>query len=344
MPIGSRKNTSIKQLMVVIFMLIVVGAVLFHLLEGYSPVDSIYMAVITLSTVGYGEPAPMSEAGRLFSVIYIIAGVTTVTYWLGTFTRLLIEGEIQHAMGRRRAMSKIKKLKDHYIICGYGRIGSLVAQQLDKKPIPYVIIENDEEAVRRMDPEVPVMVGDATEEETLIGAGIERAKGLITVLQTDADNLFVTLSARELNPKLNIISRYEEERTKTKLIRAGADKCVSPYIIGGTRMANAALRPAVIDFIELATQSEHLGLQMEEIKVPSGSPLSGVALMDSEIRSKLNIIIVAIKKRSGHMEFNPSATTLVEEGDRLIAIGDRSHLTDLEKMMDNGNISEGEGE
>ncbi|PLX42495.1 MAG: potassium channel protein [Deltaproteobacteria bacterium] len=333
MPINNRLLSTFLQIFFALLMMIVVGAVAFHLLEGYSAIDSVYMAVITLSTVGYGEPAPMSQAGRLFSIVYIIGGVTMATYFLGSLSRLLIEGQIQWAMGRRRTMSKINRMKDHYIICGYGRIGSLVAGEFAAKPIPFVIIERDEDIVKRIPDDIPVIYGDATEEEILKDAGIERAKGLVTVLRTDADNLFVTLSARELNPSLFIISRYEEERSESKLRRAGADKVVSPYIIGGTRMASAALRPAVIDFIELATQSENLGLQIEEAVVPPGSPIAGVSVVDSNIRSRLDIIIVAVKKKSGHMNFNPGASTIIEEGDRLIAIGERAHLNELDVLL-----------
>ncbi|PLX40468.1 MAG: potassium channel protein [Deltaproteobacteria bacterium] len=333
MPINNRLLSTFLQIFFALLMMIVVGAVAFHLLEGYSAIDSVYMAVITLSTVGYGEPAPMSQAGRLFAIVYIIGGVTMATYFLGSLSRLLIEGQIQWAMGRRKTMSKINRMKDHYIICGYGRIGSLVAGEFAAKPIPFVIIERDQDIVKEIPDDIPVIFGDATEEEVLKDAGIERAKGLVTVLRTDADNLFVTLSARELNPSLFIISRYEEERSESELRRAGADKVVSPYIIGGTRMASAALRPAVIDFIELATQSENLGLQIEEAVVPHGSPIAGVSVIDSNIRSRLDIIIVAVKKKSGHMNFNPGASTIIEEGDRLIAIGERAHLNELDVLL-----------
>jgi voltage-gated potassium channel len=294
------------------------------------------MVIITLSTVGYGEVHGLSDEGRLFTIFLVVAGVGFVTFAAGTLTRMVVEGELQFLMGRRRTMSKIRRLKDHYIICGYGRIGSLVAREFVSRPIPFVMVEGDETVVTRIPENYPVVVGDATEEETLLNAGIERAKGLVTVLHSDADNLFVTLSARDLNPKLFIIARYEEERSESKLLRAGADKVVSPYIIGGTRMAMAVLRPAVIDFIELATQSESLGLQMEEVVLLEGSKLVGVALVDSHIRSELDIIVVAIKKRSGHMEFNPSATTVLEEGDRLIAIGEREQLRRLEEVANGG--------
>jgi voltage-gated potassium channel len=236
-------------------------------------------------------------------------------------------------------MTKINRLKDHYIICGYGRIGQMVAAEFERRPLPFVVVEMDEAKARKLPADYPLVLGDANEEEVLLSAGIERAKGLVTVLHSDAANLFVTLSARELNPKLFIISRYEEERTKSKLLRAGADSVVSPYIIGGMRMAMAVLRPAVIDFIELATQSESLGLQMEEVLVPADSPLKGVCLAESNIRASLDIIVVAVKKRSGHMEFNPSAESLIEEGDRMIAIGEVEQLRKLETMVNPNNKS-----
>jgi voltage-gated potassium channel len=328
-----KKNSNIFKIIMALVVMVLIGVTGFHLIEGFSLVDSLYMTVITLSTVGYGEVSPMSPAGRMFSVFLIIAGVSLVTYTVGTLTRLLIEGEMQQLFGRRRIMTKIAKLKDHYIICGYGRIGQMVAKEFQQRPIPFVVIENDEAKIHRMPANFPVVVGDASDEETLIAAGIERAKGLVTVLHSDASNLFVTLSARDMNPSLMIIARYEEERTKNKLMRAGADKVVSPYIIGGTRMAMAVLRPAVIDFIDLATQSESLGLQMEEVLVPEGSPLIGIPLKNSSIRSRLDVIIVAIKKPSGHMVFNPSATTVLSKGDRMIAIGESDQLAKLDEMI-----------
>lgn len=333
MPLNSKPQNALIFMLSAFIALVFIGSLGFHLIEGWSAVDSIYMAIITLSTVGFGEPEPMSPAGRVFVIFYILMGITVGTYLIRTFSRMIIEGEIQKALGRRRTMSKIKKLSGHYIICGLGRIGRLIADEFEKRPMSFVAIERDEETVRKLPPDFPVILGDATEDQTLREAGIERAKGLITVLQTDAENLFITLSAREMNPKLFIIARYEEERSRLKLQRAGADKVISPYIIGGTRMAMAALRPAVIDFIELATQSESLGLQMEEILVPMLSNLAGKSLVDSKIRSDLDIIIVAVKRRSGHMEFNPSAKTIIEEGDRLVAIGDRSQLNILEKII-----------
>ncbi len=327
-----RTRPHLLRILLVLAVLLVGGTLGYHWIEGWSFADSIYMVVITLATVGYGETHPLTPGGRLFTIVLIVAGVGLVTFAVGTITRMVVEGELQTILGRRRAMSKIRRVKDHYIICGFGRIGSLIAREFERRPIPFVVIEREESVAARIPEAYPVVVGDATEEEMLLEAGIDRARGLVTVLHSDADNLFVTLTARDLNPKLFIIARYEEEKSEAKLLRAGADKVVSPYIIGGTRMAMGVLRPAVIDFIELATQSESLGLQMEEVPIAARTKLVGVALVDSRIRSELDIIVVAIKKKSGHMEFNPSARTILEEGDRLIAIGQREHLRRLETL------------
>jgi voltage-gated potassium channel len=329
LPEGSRRPDLLRILFLVVLILLA-STLGYHLIEGWNLEDSLYMGIITLGTVGYNEVHPLSPAGRAFTMVLIVAGVGLVTYAVGSIARMIVEGEVQAALGRRRAMSKVRRLKDHWVICGYGRIGSLVAREFERRPLPFVVVERDETKVPRMPEEYPVVVGDATEEGVLSEAGIERAKGLVTVLHSDADNLFVTLTARGLNPNLFIIARYEEERSETKLLRAGADKVVSPYIIGGTRMAMAVLRPAVIDFIDLTTQSESLGLQMEEVLVVEGSKLTGKTLVDTRIRSEFDIIVVAIKKKSGHMQFNPSASTVLEEGDRLIAIGQREHLRRLE--------------
>lgn len=313
-------------------LLVAVGVLGYEWIEGWGFLDSLYMVVITLGTVGFSEVHPLTDAGRVFTIFLVVGGVGLVTYTVGVVTRLIIEGELQQILGRRRAMSKIKNLRDHYIINGYGRIGSLIASEFQKRPVSFVVIERNEQKVLALPQDFPIIHGDGTEEEVLQQAGIERARGLVTVLHSDADNLFVTLTARDLNPKLFIIARYEEPRSELKLLRAGADKVISPYIIGGTRMAMAVLKPAVIDFIELATQTESLGLQMEEVFLAPGSPLIGVPLASTEIRSKLDTIIVAIKRKTGHMEFNPSAGSVLEEGDKLIAIGERDQLTRLEDM------------
>lgn len=331
-----RGRVHLTRILGLLFGILAVGTCGYRWIEGWPWEDSLYMVIITVSTIGYGEVRPLSPGGRMFTMFLIVAGVGLMTYAVGTLGRMVVEGEVQAILGRRRKMTKIRRLRDHYVICGFGRIGKLVAQEFERRPLSFVVVERDEAQVVKIPDHYPVVVGDATEEEVLIRAGIERAKGLVTALHSDADNLFVTLTARGLNPDLFILARYEEERSKRKLLQAGADRVVSPYIIGGTRMAMAVLRPSVIDFIELATTSESLGLQMEEVLVSEGSPLAGVPLAESPIRSEHDVMVVAIKRRSGRMEFNPSARTCPEAGDRLIVIGEVEHLKHLEVLARGG--------
>ncbi len=333
---SSGTRVRVARILGLLVLILVAGAAGYHWIEGWELSDSLYMVVITLSTVGYREVGSLTPAGKWFTMVLIVAGVGLVTYAVGTVTRMVVEGELQLLLGRKRAMSRIRRMKDHYIICGYGRIGGLVAREFERRPLPFVVVEKDEAQVVRIPTHYPVVVGDATEEDVLREAGIERARGLVAVLPTDANNLFVTLSARGLNPDLFILSRYEEEKTEAKLLRAGADKVVSPYIIGGNRMAQAVLRPSVIDFIELATTTTELGLQMEEVLLDDASCLAGRSLAESPIRSQLDIIVVAIHRRDGHMAFNPAARTAPEGGDRLIVIGEREQLDKLEQLAKGG--------
>jgi voltage-gated potassium channel len=252
-------------------------------------------------------------------------------YALSTGAKFIIEGEIQELVGRRRLEKKIKELKDHYIICGYGRMGRIIARELKSEKVKLIVIEKNP-AVHEKE-EAFVIIGDATEDDLLKEVGIEKAKGLISVLPTDAENLYVVLSAKGLNPDLFIVARAGEEGSEQKLLRAGADRVISPYHIGGLRIAHTVLKPAVVDFIELATKSGNIDLQMEEIPIPEGSGLMGLSLDQCGIGRDLGVIIVAIKKPSGDMKFNPTFRTLVEPGDTLIALGEVSKLKELEDMV-----------
>lgn len=229
---------------------------------------------------------------------------------------------------------RIGSLTDHYLVCGFGRIGEVVCRELASKPVPFVVIEQQEERVRKAE-EVQhlVLQGDASDEKVLLAAGVMRAKGLFAALQTDADNVFVTLTAKELNPSLLVVARADSERSERTLAHAGADKVISPYAMGGHRMAHAALRPAVVDIIELATHYQSLELQLEEIGVPPRSPCDGVTLRDSGLREQLGVIVVAIKRASGKMIFNPPADERIEAGDRLVALGEAMRLKELERKV-----------
>lgn len=229
---------------------------------------------------------------------------------------------------------QIGALTDHYLVCGYGRIGEVVCRELASKPVPFVVIERKEERVRRVEEAGYLyLVGDATNEKVLLAAGVMKAKGLCATLPVDADNVFVILTAKDLHPPLLVVARAETERSERTLAHAGADKVISPYAMGGHRMAQAALRPAVVDIIELATHYQSLELQLEEIVMPPGSPCEGVTLRDSGLYQEPGVIVVAIKRAAGGMIFNPSTDEKIEAGDHLVALGEAIRLRGLEQRV-----------
>jgi voltage-gated potassium channel len=292
------------------------------------------MTVITLSTVGYFEVQPLDPAGRIFTMVFIIVGFGIFFYGVGVIAREVIEGEIQRTLGRRRVQRRIAHMKGHFIVCGFGRMGRIVCRELATKPVPFVVVERDPEMLRLIEQdEYPCVEGDATEENVLTDAGIERAHGLVAALSTDSDNVYVVLTARELNPKLLVVARAEDERSERKLIHAGATRVVSPYVIGGYRMAHALLRPAVLDVLDLATHYSSLELQIEEVTVFKGGFAEGSTLESSSIRDKLGLIVIAIKKSDGRMLFNPSPESRIEAGDRLVVMGETPSLRELERRM-----------
>ena len=327
---GKLRRRLIIALALVLF-IVSFGTIGYIAVEGWNFQDSLYMTVTTLTTVGYREVRELSSAGRWFTIILIIGGVGTMLYALSAGAKVLMEGEFQEVLGRRRLEKKMKELKDHYIICGYGRMGKIIVRELKSEKVKFAVIEKN--AIIHEKEEAFLVIGDATQDELLKEVGIERAKGLITVLPTDAENLYVVLSAKGLNPNLFIVARAGEEGSEQKLLRAGADRVISPYHIGGLRIAHTVLKPAVVDFLELATQSGNIDLQLEEISIPDVSRFSGLSLDQCGFGKELGVIIVAIKKTSGDMQFNPTFRTLVEPGDTLIALGEVSKLKVLEGMI-----------
>jgi voltage-gated potassium channel len=311
----------------ILFAIFIIGTVGFHVIEGWNYYDSLYATITTLSTVGYGDFVPHSRGGRLFTAALIIFGVGTMLYTVGLIAEAVVEGRLRLLLGRGKMVKMINKMNNHYIICGCGRIGYLISKELAAEGVDFVVIEKDPEINQRLQDEgVVYYQGDATEDKTLLAAGIKRAKGIICVLSTDADNLYVILTARELNPSIYILSRSEEEQSEHRLLRAGANRVMSLYTLGGMRMAMAILRPAMLDFIEITTSRQSLDLRMEEYAVCEGSGLLGKSLGESEIRRAFGLIIVAVKKESGKMIFNPVATYVIEKGDRLIALGEEDSV------------------
>jgi voltage-gated potassium channel len=291
------------------------------------------MSVITLTTVGYFEVHPLSQAGRAFTIVYLMGGVFTLFFTASEAVRALVSGEVLSVLGRQRMEKSLQEIKNHFVVCGFGRMGRLVCREFSSLGLPFVAIEKHGELLRGVSiPHGILIQGDATSDAVLRRAGVERARGLVSTAASDADNLYVTMSARFLNENLFIVARAEEEAAEAKLTRAGANKVVSPYAIGGQRVAQAILRPNVMDFLELATRSEHLELQIEETAVSSTSPLAGKTLEASHIRRDLGIIIVAIKKPAGAMLFNPPGSAVLDAGDLLITLGHRQQLDRLETL------------
>jgi voltage-gated potassium channel len=314
-------------------LLIVVGTLGYHLIEGWPLFDALWMTVITLTTVGYGEVHGLTPAGRWFTIVLLLGGVFTLFYAATEMIRGIVSGEVQTALGRQRMERNMAEMRNHLIVCGFGRMGQLVCGSFGAQRLPFVVIDRQEELLEDFQmPNGLTLHGDATSDDVLRRAGVERARALVAVTGSDADNLYITFSARLLNEKLFIVARAEDERAEQKLTRAGADRVVSPYAIGGTRVAQAVLRPTVVDFLELATRTEHLALQIEEVRIGRGSRLAGTTLLESQVRQDLGIIIVAIKKASGTMRFNPTSDTLIEAGDTLITLGPRSQLDQLERL------------
>jgi voltage-gated potassium channel len=313
--------------------LLFLGSLGYMWVEGWNFFDSLYMTVTTLTTVGYAEVHHLDRAGRIYNMLLILAGMGVLFYIVGSLARVVIEGELHAVLGRRKLTKHIKQLKNHYILCGFGRIGEIVARRLKDRGLSLVVIENDPALLPALEATGYYFInGDATREEVLLEAGIERAKGLIAVVSSDADNVYVVLTARSLNPNLYIVARGEAIGSEKKLFRAGADKVESPYEMGGQKMAQTILRPTVVTFMELAMK-EGVDWTMEEIVVSQTSPLLGVPLSESGIRQKLDLILVAIKRADGEMLFNPSHLTRIQAGDTLIALGLRKNLDALEQMM-----------
>jgi voltage-gated potassium channel len=295
------------------------------------------MMVITLSTVGFGEVHPVSEYGRLLTTGVIVSGIGVGGYLIGTLTQVVVEGRLLHVMGRRKLERQIRKLSNHCIVCGYGRVGRVVCEEIKKsKPMPLVVIDKDATLLPKIEVEGHFYVlGDATEEECLVEAGVQRAKALVTALDSEAENVYIVMTAKGLNPNIFVLARAGEIGSEKKLFRAGADRVVSPHQIGGSRMAQALLRPTVTDFLDFAIHDPQIELKLEEIPVQPTSRLADVALVESGIRQQLDLIIVAIKKGTGEMIFNPASHTRIQIGDTLLALGQRRSLVTLSELLGN---------
>lgn len=305
------------------------GTVGFYLIEGWSLLDSLYVAAQTVTTVGYGDVTPATGNGRIFTIIFMLGGVGVVLYALTTTVQAIVQSELVATFGERRQSRKMRKLRNHFIICGAGRVGSHLVRALLGSEETFIVIEKDQQKVAELtDLGVIVLVRDATLEESLREAGVEYARGLAACLPDDADNVYVVLIARDLNPNLHIVARAAEEQAEAKLIRAGASRVVAPTIIGGHRMAMALTKPAVDDFIGSITANK-LELAFEQLEVKHTSSLVGRKLSETNIRSELDIVVVSIQRSDGEILFNPSGEAIIRSGDILIAIGPAESLMKL---------------
>lgn len=308
------------------------GTIGFHFVEGWTLADSLYVTVQTLTTVGYGDVTPRSGNGRLFAVLVMLIGAGGVALAVSTIVQSVVEWELSSTFGRRRLSRKMSKLHDHYIVCGSGRVGSHLVRDLLNGNENFVVIENDQQRAAEFSQRgVSVLVADATLEESLRDVGVEHARGLAACLPNDADNVYVVLTARDLNPNLRIVARAAEEQAEAKLLRAGANHVIAPTIIGGHRMAVALTKPAVSEFMDSITANE-LGLGFEQVEVDAASSLIGQELRTTPIRSELDVVIVSIRRQSGEIFFNPAADSVIEAGDILIAIGRTESLTKLNQL------------
>ena len=327
-----RTRFRIRYALMALAAAIVFGTLGFYFIEGWSLADSLYVTVQTLTTVGYGDIPPHTGKGRFFAVVVMLIGAGGVALAVSTIVQSVVQSELVATFGQRRRSRKMSKLRQHYIVCGSGRVGSHLVRDLVRTNQNFVVIEQDQQKAAEFTQRgVNVLVSDATLEETLRDARVEHARGLAACLPDDADNVYVVLIARDLNPKLHIVARAAEEQAEAKLLRAGANHVVAPTIIGGHRMAIALTKPAVSEFMDSITANE-LGLGFEQVEVDAASSLLGKELRSTTIRSELDIVIVSIRRQSGEMLFNPAGDSQIENGDILIAIGRADSLSELNKL------------
>jgi voltage-gated potassium channel len=310
------------------------GTVGFMLIEHYDPFDAFYMTITTITTVGYGEIFGLDRAGRIFNSFLIFFGVTTMLLAIGGMTQTVIELELNQFFGKRRIRRMIDKLENHYIVCGYGRVGQGAAQELKRAGVQFVVMDmNMDNVERAIKSEMLAVLADANRDDNLIDVGILRAKGLIATLSSDADNLFLILSAKALNPKLQVSARVAEEKTEQKMRLAGADYVFAPYDITGNRMAQALLKPHVFQFIDFTTKNIGLDVGIEQVRVGGTSMFASRTLEQLQLRRDLGVIVLAIRKSDGNMLFNPPADSEIEGGDYLVVMGEPVSLSRLEQML-----------
>lgn len=325
-----RADRSAKQLglaVLILILTIVIGTVGYIVIEGWSFSDAAYMTIISLTTTGFTEVRPLSDAGRGLTAFVIVSGIASLAYVGGRVLQLAVE---LYLMRRGRMDRQIQRLRGHVILCGYGRMGSHIASDLAEARVPFVVLESNVEIAPSLEQlEYLHIIGDASSDSLLKAAGVERARGLIAVVSSDAENVYTTLTAKAINPEITIVARALTDESAPKLRAAGADRVIKPYEMVGRRIAQLVIRPAMVEFVDTIARSNSGEITMEEITVSSDSTLVGVRLRDTDIRSRLNVIIVAIRRGEENLIYNPGPETPFEVGDRLVAIGGREQLAEL---------------
>jgi voltage-gated potassium channel len=321
----------LRRSIILLLGVVVFGTIGYMLIEGWDAWDSLYMTVISVTTAGYKEVHPMSRAGELFTMVVLTIGVATVLYSFSFVMARVVEGDLESRWVRRRRARMLDELTNHFIVCGFGRMGLIIAQEFARQGIPFVIVERDSERMQQaVDAGFLAVEADASSEQVLKRVQIDRARGFIAAVSTDAENVYAVLTARLLRPDLYIIGRAETEDAKAKLVRAGADRVVSPYQIGGLQLAQTALRPAVVDFVQIATSSENIELNMEQVHIREGAVLAGRSIVEANLRQRFGVVVVGIQRSDGRMEFNPPPDAVMRAGDHLVVLGHLDQLRALE--------------
>ena len=320
----------------------VIGVVGYIVFEGWSFTDALYMTVITLTTVGYREVRPLDTTGQLWTMVLLITGVGTLFYAAVSSVELVVEGAIRGYFGRRRMQAAVGKLNGHYILCGYGRVGRQVAREFARDGVPFVVVDQEPGIIEECLVEgYLALLGEASDDTVLEEAGVRRARGLVAAVDSDADNVFVVLSARKLNPKLNIVARASSDESAAKLEIAGADRTLSPYAVGGRRLASLATQPLVVDFLDIVTRGEKgLEFRLEEFGVPEDSFIAGQTIGELRIGERTGAMILATRNSEGTFDTSPSASDRIRAGDTLIVLGTREQISRLERLMRDEGVSE----
>jgi voltage-gated potassium channel len=319
---------------VFLFIIIFIGTAGYVLIEDMTPLDSLYMTTITIFTVGFREVKPLSPLGKFFTIMIICGGVGTAIFAFTQVGEIIYEGGINKFWRRRRMENRLKKIKDHYIICGCGRMGHIVCERLEEEKIPYVVIDSREETIKELKEtcDCIAIIGDASSEEVLIEAGVKRAKALAALLPSDADNLYLVLTVRLLHPSIFILSKVLEDEAEKKILQIGANKVVSPYKLSGLKLAQGLIRPTLVDFLDLIIRRQEISLSMEEFIVTKNSKIINQTLIESDVRKQANVIVVAAKKPGKDIVFNPSPDIQIGNGDTLLVLGDEQGISEFEKL------------